>query len=154
METHHSHLNHQSGKKFSHYFYEFLMLFLAVSLGFIVENIREKYIESHRAEEFSIALLNDLKNDTAAISSTQHELVIFHLKLDTLIYILKSPSLKSIPSRKLYQLNIFAYGEPGISPNTVTATEMKNSGSVRYFKSDSLKLLFSIILHKVFACVS
>ena len=131
METHHSHLNHQPGKKFSHYFYEFLMLFLAVSLGFIVENLRENYIEGHRAKEYSISLINDLKEDTSSINQVQERLILFHAELDTLIALLKSPELKLVPPKKLNSLNLFAFADPRMSPNALTATEMKNSGSVR-----------------------
>jgi len=43
------------------------MLFLAVTLGFFVENQREHYIEHVRAKEFSKTLVKDLQSDTAAI---------------------------------------------------------------------------------------
>ena len=48
MEVHH-HSHHP--KKWKEYLTEFLMLFLAVSMGFIAENIREKYVENERSNE-------------------------------------------------------------------------------------------------------
>ena len=45
METHAPHVHHASGKKFSQYFYEFLMLFLAVFFGFLAEYFLEHQIE-------------------------------------------------------------------------------------------------------------
>ncbi len=51
MEVHHHpHVHHS--KKWKNYLYEFLMLFLAVTAGFFVENLRENYIEHHRAKQF------------------------------------------------------------------------------------------------------
>ena len=47
METHAHHLHHAPGKKIWHYFFEFLMLFLAVFCGFIAENWREQ-LQEHR----------------------------------------------------------------------------------------------------------
>ena len=47
MEVHHH--AHTARKKWTHYFWEFFMLFLAVTLGFFVENKREHYIEHQRA---------------------------------------------------------------------------------------------------------
>ncbi len=41
MDTHAHHLHHAPGKRIWHYFYEFLMLFLAVFCGFLAENFRE-----------------------------------------------------------------------------------------------------------------
>ena len=51
MEVHHHAHNadgHRGKKKWTHYLWEFLMLFLAVTLGFFVENQREHYIEHKR----------------------------------------------------------------------------------------------------------
>ena len=49
MEVH-AH-THTARKKWTHYFWEFLMLFLAVTLGFFVENQREHYIENQREKK-------------------------------------------------------------------------------------------------------
>ena len=53
METHAHHLHHVPGKKIWHYFYEFLMLFLAVFFGFLAENLREHHVENLRAKEYA-----------------------------------------------------------------------------------------------------
>jgi hypothetical protein len=45
METHAHHLHKASGEKIWHYFFEFLMLFLAVFSGFLTENFREHQVE-------------------------------------------------------------------------------------------------------------
>jgi hypothetical protein len=47
MEVH-AH-THTARKKWTHYFWEFLMLFLAVFCGFLAENYREHYVEHQRA---------------------------------------------------------------------------------------------------------
>src|SRR5687768_17795453 len=65
MEVHQH--THTPRKKWTHYFWEFLMLFLAVTLGFFVENEREHYIEKTRAKELAKNLLEDLKSDTATM---------------------------------------------------------------------------------------
>jgi hypothetical protein len=46
MEVHHH--AHTARKKWTHYFWEFFMLFLAVTAGFLVENQREHFIEHKR----------------------------------------------------------------------------------------------------------
>src|ERR1044071_1378223 len=67
MEVHaHS---HTEKKKWTHYFWEFLMLFLAVFCGFLAENFREHSIEHKRAKQFASSLLNDLKEDTLALKT-------------------------------------------------------------------------------------
>ena len=45
------------------------MLFLAVTLGFFVENQREHYIEHKRGEQYLKSFVEDLKTDTAGFST-------------------------------------------------------------------------------------
>ena len=66
MEVHHH--SHTSGKKWTHYFWEFLMLFLAVFCGFLAEYQLEHQIEKERATQYIISLYEDLKNDTTRIN--------------------------------------------------------------------------------------
>ena len=54
--------------KWTHYFWEFLMLFLAVFCGFLAENIREHIIEKERAEQYIFSFCSDLKRDTTRFS--------------------------------------------------------------------------------------
>src|SRR5436309_1232904 len=56
-------------KKFTHYLWEFLMLFLAVFCGFLAENIREHTVEHQRAKQFALSMLSDIKEDTAALNT-------------------------------------------------------------------------------------
>jgi hypothetical protein len=67
MEVH-AH-THTARKKWTHYFWEFLMLFFAVSAGFLVENMREHYVENKREKVFIRSFVEDLKQDTIKISS-------------------------------------------------------------------------------------
>jgi len=67
MEVHHSH--HSPHKKtWKSYFAEFLMLFLAVYLGFLAENFREHQVEHARGRQYTRSFYEDLKNDTGRIN--------------------------------------------------------------------------------------
>ena len=59
---------HTARKKWTHYFWEFLMLFLAVFCGFLAENQLEHKIENNREKQYMGQLIEDLKIDTNAIS--------------------------------------------------------------------------------------
>ena len=63
---HHPDLPHKK-KKLRKYFLEFLMIFLAVTLGFFAENVRELLKQSNREKEFAQELYNELKDDSAAV---------------------------------------------------------------------------------------
>src|SRR5215212_6717279 len=61
MEVH-AH-THTSRKKWTHYFWEFLMLFLAVFCGFLAEYQLEHKIEKERERQFMASMIEDLKSD-------------------------------------------------------------------------------------------
>src|SRR5678809_403353 len=65
---HHSHSPEK--KNWKTYFWEFLMLFLAVFCGFLAENFREHNIEHQRERQYMVTMLEDLKSDTALLSYT------------------------------------------------------------------------------------
>src|SRR6476646_5129465 len=72
MEVHH-HSNHQGTKKWTHYIWEFLMLFLAVFCGFLAENLREHQVEAERAKQYAALLSEDVKADTAMLATLIRE---------------------------------------------------------------------------------
>ena len=55
-------------KKWTEYLLEFFMLFLAVYLGFVAENIRERSHDKEKAKDYIRSLYEDLKSDTANLS--------------------------------------------------------------------------------------
>ena len=60
VHKHPHHVTHK--KKWGEYLLEFFILFLAVFLGFVAENIREQSVERHREKEFIQSFVEDLKN--------------------------------------------------------------------------------------------
>jgi hypothetical protein len=138
MEVHaHS---HTARKKWTHYFWEFLMLFLAVSLGFLVENQREHYVEHKRAIVFAQSMLEDLKKDTAAL----HSGIDFSVKKinaadSTVAMLHKFPVIPNILNfYKDLTLVITVY--PFI-PTKGTYEQMKASGSLRYFNQSLVNMM-------------
>ena len=63
MEVH-AH-THTARKKWTHYFWEFLMLFLAVFCGFLAEYQLEHTIQKDREKVYMQNMLEDLEADTA-----------------------------------------------------------------------------------------
>jgi len=67
MEVHaHS---HTARKKWTHYLWEFLMLFLAVFCGFLAEYQLEHKIENDRGKQYIISFFDDLKYDTSHLTA-------------------------------------------------------------------------------------
>lgn len=55
MEVHHHHPKVEK-KRFKEYFLKFLMLFLAITPGFIAENVREAIYEKNTSKELAVSL--------------------------------------------------------------------------------------------------
>src|SRR5258705_13472181 len=67
MEVHaHSHTER---KKWKHYLWEFLMLFLAVFCGFLAEYKLEHVIEHQKGVQYIHSLGEDIRVDTAKLSA-------------------------------------------------------------------------------------
>ena len=152
MEVHHhSHESHgnppagRAGKNWKSYFWEFLMLFLAVFCGFLAEYLLEHKIEKDRGKELAKSLYEDLKNDSVVVTLKVQNRI---KQENALLYLgdyFKDSSLTQVS--KTFTLN-FYYGllfrSPAIfEPRTVVLEQLKNSGSLRYFKNVDLQRLIS-----------
>ena len=132
METHANHLHNNPGKKFRHYFYEFLMLFLAVFAGFTAENIREHKIERAREEVYMKNLYEDLKDDVVNFAEYEHSTLVYLGIIDSMMLLMNKPDRDLYMSR-IYYLSRAATLKANsfISPNDRTFEQMKYSGSLR-----------------------
>ena len=72
VHKHPHHVMHK--KKWNEYLLEFLMIFFAVFLGFVAENIREHLADKKRGEEYIKSFVEDLKKDTAQYTKLIEEL--------------------------------------------------------------------------------
>lgn len=141
MEVHsHSHTPRQ---KWSHYVWEFLMLFLAITTGFFVENQREHYIEHQRAKVYAKTMKANLSEDIVELKQMIYRGTFASAYLDSFLLLLSNNDISRIPSGKLYWYGLFGAYIRGFQPNDATFQQMKGSGSIRYFSNDSLEQLVS-----------
>ncbi len=134
MEVHaHS---HTPRKKWTHYFWEFFMLFLAVTAGFLVENQREHYIEHKRGKQYVKSFVEDLKIDTAKFSGT----INYYKKLQTMLN----------PLYRCYDSILHNQNATGCLKNIIDATngfadliytdrtleQLKNAGGLRLLEKE------------------
>lgn len=130
MEVH-AH-THSPRKKWTHYFWEFFMLFLAVTAGFFVENQREHFIEHNRERQFILTMVEDLKSDTAQLAQNIVYRKIRERMCDSLI--------SSLADFKNNGNDIYYYARnltrpQYFSPNDRTLYQLKNSGSLRLIRN-------------------
>lgn len=141
MEVHHH--SHTPRKKWAHYFWEFFMLFLAVTLGFMVENRREHYIEHQRAKVFAKSMLQNLQADSAELHQIVYRGEWAARYLDSFLTLVSSKELSQVPTGKLYWYGLWGGYMRGFESNDATFQQMKNSGSLRYFDNYELEQLIS-----------
>src|ERR1700685_3716080 len=100
MEVHH-HPNVEK-KNFKEYFLEFLMIFLAVTMGFFAESYREHIVEHDREKRYMENLYHDLIKDSASIQIELRLRKLEILSCSSLIKELGSPDSLSRPASIYY----------------------------------------------------
>ena len=136
MEVHHH--AHTSRKRWTHYFWEFLMLFLAVSCGFFAESQLEHKIEKDRELQFIKSLVDDLKEDQASIQVNIDNNMSRIELLDSLLTIITQPELLASNGNNAYY---FARVGPRIFQLTTsnkTFDQLKNSGGFRLIRKTEI----------------
>ena len=145
MEVHQH--THTPRKKWTHYFWEFLMLFLAVTLGFFVENQREHYIEAKRERQYIQSFYEDLTADERDLQSNINFLRAQAQQADSLHALMKNITTKQ-PANLVYMyLRGVVRGTAGLLyPNDKTIVQLRNAGGMRVIKnksvSDSMALYY------------
>ena len=137
MEVHaHSHDATAAGgtsrKKWTHYLWEFLMLFLAVFCGFLAENQREHMVEKEREKQFIRSLFFDIRADTARLNRIIAARNNREISLDSISILLNSSTVAE-HSSDLYFLAVTATRATAFRfiPNDGTMQQLKNSGAFR-----------------------
>lgn len=139
MEVHHH--PHVEKKSFKEYLLEGLMIFVAVSMGFIAENIRENITENHKAQELAESLYLEVKSDSAAI---QQKIDLRLKKEKQMVYyrdFLRDSSLENLGS---------TFGKAALWTNQIVSTilfepqdgillQLKNSNNFRFYKNTELQ---------------
>jgi hypothetical protein len=136
MEVHH-HSHHP--KKWKEYITEFLMLFLAVSLGFMAENVREHQIVAHQTESVIAQLYQELQKDTASL----HKIDVVHDKQDTATIVLENYILNTdLEANKVnffYLHNYLCTREGIFETNCIALDQLKFAGILKNVKDSKLR---------------
>ena len=129
---------HTPRKKWTHYFWEFLMLFLAVFCGFLAEYQLEHKIERDREKQFMQTMAEDLKSDSAQLNRLIKSRKSRIRELDTLFHIIANDEyLKE--GRKVYELYEFSYWDIlRFFPSDRTMQQLKNGGNLRLIRKKNV----------------
>ena len=136
MEVHH-HAHHAYEKKtWKNYFWEFLMLFLAVFCGFLAENQREHMVEHQRAKVFAANLYEELKKDTTSINLTIENIKRDAGKLDTFCLYSTEKQKRNVSNGMLYYYASYTTYINFYASENTTIEQLKSSGNLRIMGND------------------
>ncbi|HEX6847823.1 MAG TPA: hypothetical protein VF144_12640 [Chitinophagaceae bacterium] len=131
MEVH-AH-THTPRRKWSHYFWEFLMLFLAVFCGFLAEYQLEHTIEHQREKQYVNSILEDLKGDIKQLDSLINTRIVRKVFIDSLNIMLDQPDPDVYGSSIYYSARLLTVTTVYFS-NDRTIQQLKNGGNLRLIR--------------------
>jgi hypothetical protein len=137
MEVHHSH-NATHHKKWTGYLLEFFMLFLAVTLGFFAENLRERFSEHQRAKEYAGLLVDDFTTDIHELNRTSYILTRIINYGDSLAALINNGNINKSQGGKLYYYEYWSSWRWKVTPRDATLKQLENSGALRYLGNTAL----------------
>jgi hypothetical protein len=141
MEVHHHPELHHKTKKFKEYFLEFLMIFLAVTLGFFAETIREGISENSKAKELAETLYAEVYADSVTMNGKITMRLEKEAQMEYFRKYVSDSSLSDISDKLLQSFAWTAVLTTSIifEPNDGILSQLRNSGTLRYFKSTYLQ---------------
>jgi hypothetical protein len=137
MEVHHHPDLHHNPKKWKEYFLEFLMIFLAVTMGFIAENIREHFVSKKNEKELMVSLTRDLNNDIDGLTKSEVSVNRYINYADSIFILFKNADYKNVSSDIYYfgrQLGLRSLWRS----NDGTIQQLTYSGGFRLIENKSV----------------
>ncbi len=134
MEVH-AH-THTPRKKWTHYLWEFLMLFLAVFAGFLAENQREHFVEHRREKQYMVSLVEDLQTDTAELRKAMISADSTNKYIDSaLIFLTANKIADRLPHHFSFMMRVAGQRLSLINTDR-TSSQLKNSGAMRLIRNN------------------
>ena len=135
MEVHQH--THTERKKWHHYFWEFFMLFLAVTLGFLVENMREHFVEHRKEMQYIHSYVEDMRDDIYQLDSLINYNRYRNNIMDSLSLVLNTPDPDVYGNHIYYYARILTLTFPFFS-NDRTIQQLKNGGNLRLIRKEDV----------------
>jgi hypothetical protein len=142
----------QPRKRWQKYFFEFLLVFSAVFLGFWADSFREYLEEKSKEREYMKSMVNDLKNDSLVIIQTNDSILVQIRKIDTIQGLLSSRLEDgSYEVKRCYSLSDYIQKYYPVLFNEGTISQLTSSGNMRLVKkegvTDNILAYYSSLKH-------
>ena len=141
VHKHPHHVTHK--KKWPEYFLEFFMIFLAVFLGFLAENGRERMVEAQREREYMQMMTEDLQQDITWANSWLKQALSFPRGMDSLTHICWSEKYDDAGVKIMYSLSERYMKKLALNLTNRTSAQLKNAGGMRLIRNHKVSDLIS-----------
>lgn len=123
------------------------MLFLAVFLGFVAENVRETSAEHERERQYAKELYDEFYADSIVFSKKFNARLGKENDCNYLYSYMKDSSLTELPKAfyPAYTTVFYLINSYTFEPKDGALNQLKSTGSLRYFKDPVLQKLFGDI---------
>jgi len=137
MEVHHHPDLHHKPKKWKEYFLEFVMIFLAVTMGFIAENLREHITDRAKEKQYIVGFIHNIKDDEANL----HHVIQFDTRLvkgiDSMLKLSHVNMAVDSNRWSFYYIAMqYFYNTASFKSNDATLQQLKNTGDYRVIEKD------------------
>jgi len=137
MEVHHHpQLDHKS-KPFKEYLLEGFMIFIAVMMGFIAENIRVNITDREHVNQLTSQLVQGLKNDTARLNKIWGFETQVMKDNDSLIELLQKP-LEKTDTKRMQKLITDSHSMWPFHPSGGAIAAIKNELPLKQFSNSDI----------------
>jgi hypothetical protein len=137
MEVHHH--PHVDRKSFKEYLLEGLMIFIAVTMGFFAESLREVITDHERANQYMENMVMSVASDTIELKRTIQFANRQNRGIDSFLT-LKRKDISDIHNRNQFYYYVFNYllGARLFKPNDAAIEQMKSSGAFRLITNQAV----------------
>jgi hypothetical protein len=137
VHKHPRHVMHK--KKWGEYMLEFFMLFLAVFLGFVAENIREHKVEKDRELQYVQSLADDIKKDRQALDSGIKKTILQINGKDSFVLLIQRGIKTPMQSDSFYNFHWKYMGYVIEIPfSKGTMNQLLNAGGLRLVRNEKI----------------
>ncbi len=147
MEVHHHpNLNHMP-KPWKEYLLEGLMIFLAVTLGFFAESLREHFNDRSKEQEYLRSLVNELKYDTSQYKNILQKIIYLRPILDSMYLNIKKPQRFNYILQARWNTPV---NETGVlyQPALTTIQQLESSGNLRLIENKDMA--YEIMIYETY----
>jgi hypothetical protein len=122
---------HNPRKRLIDYFFDFFMLFLAVTLGFFVNSLNENLSDRQQEKQYMASLVTDLKIDTAEIQSIHSSISKQIAAIDSLMHILENKYQNNFINNFYYYSFKYLNSAVFHTCSDRTISQLKSAGGLR-----------------------